>query len=307
MKLVKAQILIITLLVLTIIAIITVSLVSLVNRDIQQVASNEQYEDAYNTAETQLKRVLENYSLPSTQLGTISTSLADYNCQEIQRDLNYRCSTTSSEFSDVPLFTEIQVEDTKEIENLVVYKDRTFDINLSGYLESIEFSWNKNAAIEFSLTYTDTNGDYKVIRDVYDHPIDGYVYDSYLSLSDNPLANPNIRHPFRFKEANTPNDDNTSVLITISEILTSNGLSGTPVSLGVTPRMDGELDSILLNARAIGGAFSLNQLRVFTAKTYNSQANNSTPVANIETKIPLHPQPDSVLDASFLTNGSIRN
>lgn len=310
MKTKKGQILIITLLVLTVIAIITVSLVGLVNRDIQQVASNEQYEDAYNTSETQLKKVLDKFASPNTDISTLPTTFnspTDLSCTTpttAGRDVSYTCTATSTELSTVPLYTEIVVKDTDKVNQFPIYKDRTFDINLNGYVGTIEFFWDKNAAIEFALTYRDASGTLQIIRDVYDPT---YVYDSYAAISDQPYNDLTGIHPFNFRDIPT-RADATSVAINLSETLTLGGtaFSGTTVTLSITPRMQDKYDSILFNANATSGGLP-NQIREFTSKSYNVNGGDSTPVANIETKIPLSPQPDSVLDASLLTNGILKN
>lgn len=306
MKTQKAQILIITLLVLTIVAIVTVSLVGLVNRDVQQVASTEQYEDAYNTSETQLKKVLDEYALPNTNISNIINTFSsgtDINCREtsVQQKL-YTCDVTSDEFSETELTTSITVQDTKDVNDFPIYKDRSFDMNLSGYLDTIDFYWDKNAAIEFELIYNQS-GEIKSVRDVYDAGSERI----YTSLSaDNPLDASSTIHPFKFKQYVGRAPEN-SVSIKISDIVTLAGtpISGTPITLKITPRMNDRFDSILLNAK--GNSSLPDQIREFTSTSYNVNGGQSTPVASIETKIPLAAQPDSVLDASILTNGILKN
>lgn len=309
MKTQKGQILIITLLVLTVIAIVTVSLVSLVNRDVQQVASTEQYEDAYNTSETQLKAVLDVYGKPGVELDTIVTtfsSTSDLNCASTGQDI-YDCSVSSNEFSDVELRTEITVEDTNEVRDFPIYKDRTFDMGLSGFLGTLDFYWDKNAAIEFEVIYLDGSGAIQSVRDVYDAG-SPRIYNSLAS--DIPYADPNDVsgiHPFNFRDIAT-RDDATSVSINVSEILTLQGtpISGTPLTMKVTPRMASRFDSILLNVRGSNGVLP-DQIREFTSRSYNVGGGTSTPVANIQTKVPLAAQPDSVLDSSLITNGILKN
>lgn len=306
----SGQILIITLLVLTIIAIIVVSLVGLVNRDIQQVVSTEQYEEAYNTSETQLKKVLDVYGKPNTTLSEIINTFnspSDISCNEtdlVQKI--YTCGVISSEFSDVPLRTTIVAKDTNKVTDFPIYKDRTFDMGLDGYLDIIEFWWDKYAAIEFILTYSDANG-VQSVRDVYDP--DAVIYNSF-SLSVSPPI-----HTFNFR-AIPGRSYATSVAINISEIITTQsagtaspvsvvGSGGTPISLQIIPRMNDRFDSILLNAQ--GNNTLKDQIREFTSSSYNEAGGASTPVASIETKIPLAPQPDSILDYAIITDGTIQN
>ena len=169
MKTQKGQILIVTLLVLTILAIVVVSLVSLVGKDATQVTSTQQYSDAYNTAETQLKKILTSYSKPGTNLAQITTtfnSTTDLNCAQTSAAQKiYTCSVNSSDFSKVPLQTSITVQDTNNITGFSVYKDRSLDLDLSGYVGTLNFSWDKNAAIEFELVYKDASGAYQSISD----------------------------------------------------------------------------------------------------------------------------------------------
>jgi len=303
----KGQILIITLLVLTIIAIVTVSLVGLVNRDVQQVASTEQYEDAYNTSETQLKKVLDvigKPSIPISQLPTLLNSPTDISCSETQAAQKlYTCSAVNNDFSNTKLTTSITVKDTKDVNDFPIYKDRSFDMNLSGYLDTLNFSWDKNAAIEFELIYNE-GGEIKSIRDVYDNG-SPRIYTSLAA--DNPFDPLSTIHPFKFKNYVGKTDDR-AVSIRISDIVTLSGAPfvGTPITLKITPRMTDKFDSIILNVRGVNNSLP-DQIREFTSKTFDANGGNSTPVANIETKIPLAAQPDSVLDAAILTNGILKN
>lgn len=305
----KAQILLITLLVLTIIAIVTVSLVTLVNRDIQQVASTEQYEEAYNTSENQLKRVLDVYSNPSVPISQLLTTFNNPNqisCieEDPQRKL-YSCTVTSNEFSTANLQTEIQVQDTKDVNDFQIFKDRTFDMNLGGtFSGELQFWWDKNAAIEFELIYTDPSGVIQSVRDIYEN---GSPRIFTGLATDNPYNDIDSIHPFNFQDVPTM-PDATSVRFTISQIL---NLQGTPVSgsfltLKITPRMTDQFSSVLLNARASSTAIP-DQIREFKSTSVNQSAGASTPVAVIETKIPLAPQPDNFLDSAITTEGVLRN
>jgi type II secretory pathway pseudopilin PulG len=312
----KGQILVITLLVLTIIAIVTVSLVGLVSRDVKQVASSEQYEEAYNTSETQLKRILNEYGKPGVTLDSIITKFSgsgnDLNCVSTALQ-SYKCSVFSNEFSNASLQTEITVKDTNQVNNFEIYKDRSFDLNLSGYIGRLNFSWDKNAAIEFTLIYRDSLGAIQSVKDVYDAG-SPRIFTSLAA--DSPYADPNTVdgiHPFNFQDI-VSQPDASSVSFSISEILTltgstvqsSIGATGSTLSLKITPRMTSKFDSLLFSAIPMEGGLT-NQVREFNAKSYNVTAGSSTPVANLETKIPLNPQPDSILDGSLLTNGVIKN
>jgi len=309
MKTQKGQILIITLLVLTIVAIVTVSLVSLVNRDVQQVASTEQYEDAYNTSETQLKKVLDVYGKPGKPLSGIVTDFSsadDLNCRNDGTN-SYTCDVSSSDFSNVELATEITVKDTNRVTDFPIYKDRSFDMNLGGYLGILNFSWDKNAAIEFEVIYKDASGAIQSIRDVYDAG-SPRIYNSLAS--DDPYDTSSTIHPFKYKRVTSGNGV-TDVSITIADIINLEGksiavLGATPGTLKIMPRMANRFDSILLNITAMNGGLP-DQIREFTSKSYNVVGGNSTPVANIQTKVPLAAQPDSVLDSSIITNGILKN
>lgn len=310
MKTQKGQILIITLLVLTIVAIVTVSLVSLVNRDVEQVASTEQYEDAYNTSETQLKKVLDVYGKPGKSLTNIVTDFSsgeDINCRGVGTNF-YTCDVTGDEFSTVELTTEITVKDTNKVTDFPIYKDRSFDMSLDGYLGTLNFAWDKNAAIEFELIYINTSTqEISSVRDVFDAGTPR-IYNSLAS--DDPYDAASTIHPFKYKRV-TGGNGITDVAITIADIVnleskTIAALGVKPLTLKIMPRMADRFDSILLNVTAQNGGLP-DQIREFTSKSYDVVGGDSTPVANIQTKVPLAAQPDSVLDSSIITNGILKN
>lgn len=304
----KGQILVITLLVLTVIAVITVSLVSLVSKDVGQVVATDKYEEAFNTSENQLKKILDKYSNTNLPLNTIINEFAssqDLFCvEESLAQRRYSCNVNSDEFSKLNISTKIEVKETKEVEDFVLYKDQSLDLDIVGYGGSFEVFWDKFVALEFAINYTDPSGVIRSVKDVYD-PLN--LYDSYALITDNPYVDTLNIHPFNFKDVVT-RDDRTSVLITISEILDlSNApINGNLISLRITPRTDEPNQSILLNVVPLGSNAPY-QIRKFTSKSIELNPTVNTPVANLETKIPLIPQPNNILDYSLITNGVVQN
>lgn len=277
----NAQIMLITLLVLIVLGILLAGIVLVLRRDTEQTVANAKFEQLFNSAEANLQSVVNEVGDASEELNTLPGSFSE--CIADQANIEYTCTFVNSEFSSIETTTEVNIENTKEVEDYEVNKDKSFALDLNGYADTIEISWDSDVAMELTFIYETSGGDLQVITDIYDSP----------GVLDTPV----VSHSFTF--SNTTSRSFQTNLSTIS------GFSGTARTLILTPRTDNPLGSTRISLRAITNipAFPY-QMRVFTSASFD-QADGSSPVARIITQIPLTPQIDSIFNYGLFTDSDI--
>jgi len=302
----KGQILIITLLVLTILSILSISIIVLNNRDAGQVVANLKYEQAYNVAETELNSLIQIYGDYQTNLSALSID-----CLELEPNNWYECTKTRSDLnSDTAYNVETNIRNEKEIQRYELAKDRSLDIYLNGYSSGLDIRWFDNSgllgAMEMTLVFKTPTGDYKVVKDLFDK----YgIFDtknatsvfSYQSIeSDLTRQNSSTRINIGTTKINLiANALNNSVNLTNSDI---------PYYLKLTLRSNSAQAVLPLSVQSTDPASFPSQVRTFTASSFDNNASNtSTPVANVESVVPLFGQLGGIFDYALISEDEVKN
>lgn len=289
----KGQIMVISLIVLMILGVVIVGLIILINRDTGQVTSNKKSQQIYNVAETQLLSIVSRYADPANSLTTIP------NCIQTTSQnggIRFDCGTTEDILDGaLTITTRIEIEETKEIEDLEIRKDQTFTMNLDGYTAGLNIDWDRDAAVEFYFTYfidSNTNG-------VWDNnealEVKTGVYDRNSILYENNGGDSDI---------NFANLGTTQTSFNISGIdnLPANYR---PYNLSITPRLTTDtLEAVLFDITPSNFSTLPRQMRIFTATSFDA-SDNDTPVQTLNSQVPLYPQLDSIFNYSLLTKDSI--
>jgi hypothetical protein len=301
----EGQILLVTLLVLMVLAVAIVGVVIVTNRDIGQVVSNQKYEQLYNVAETELRRVIDIYGRTTSSLSDPSRDqdLAVYiqDCIAVNETVStgFECQMVDDNALNLVLDTRVSILERKDIQDLEIYKDETVNINLAGYNQGIDFSWNQDVAMEFIVSYfVDSNGNgiwdsnepIEEVRDTYDR------YGVFDSLDPS--------NQFQFQALN-PSQPGRGVRLIISNILSLQGISYVTRSVSVTPRTRvANPDPVLLTVEPTDpGSFPF-QVREFTSSTFDP-IDDATPFVEVSTQIPIESQVDSIFNYSIITDGNI--
>ncbi|MEP7103470.1 MAG: hypothetical protein ABI721_02045 [Candidatus Dojkabacteria bacterium] len=293
------QVLLITLLVLTIIGIVVVGLVTLSNRDVTQVATSEKYEKLYNASETQVRKIIDNFGKYDKPLDTLPQTFSE--CQALQAGVSYKCTVQDSSLGSTNFKTDVDINNRKDVQNFEVLKDKSFVLNSTGYAASVDVSWDKTAAIEFTLVVQDASRNLRVIKDVYD------LAGIYTGLAgDNPYNQPNAVHSINF-QVSDPSNKPTTTRIT----LTPAGVNGLAASdnvlyISLTPRMTQVNGSVKFNVVAQNAASFPYQIREFVSTSIDTN-DNTSPLAKVITQIPLAPQMDSAFDYALISNSAINS
>lgn len=293
MKLIKGQILLITLLVLTILSIATVSIVLLNTRDVSQVQNSQQYNQIYNSIENEIKGLVQAFGKAEISLNPLNTT--PYSCLENIPGESYKCNLNLVS-GNLNLTAELNITDEKKYEKFQIFKDRSLEINLDGYKDDLDIYWeNPNlpladqASLEFILIYRDASGEFKSLIDIYN--VAG-VYTSPITVSSNPFVF--LENPLYPGNQFARRLDFSTTLIATDK----------PEKLVIIPRMKRINSSIEIDILPTINSTYPNQIRKFVGKSVISNDPNS-PVVNVITQIPLYPQTLSVLDYAILTNGEI--
>lgn len=196
----KAQILVITLMVLLMLSIIVIGIIAVVTRDINQSTNQQQYETSYNKTEEKMLKALDTYGNTDTSL----SGLVNEGC--FYEGTIYKCSTT-----DNNLVTQINVQDTSVVKDFELGKDQTFKVILGSYAGNLEISWTGDTAILMELEYKDTSGKYLADQDVYDNA--GILTSSGTSSAD---------HKFNFV---VPAGKKNTIDVNIAGITTSSAVN----------------------------------------------------------------------------------
>lgn len=291
----NAQVMLITLLVLIVLGVIISAIVIVLRRDVEQTVSNEKYEELYNSAEGNLQSVANTYGDYTVSLSGLVTDFTE--CTENEANIRYTCTFVNTNFTSIESTTEVEIENSREIEEFEIDKDTSLTLDLNNYRDSVEISWDTAAAIELSLIYQDTNGEYQTIKDVFDQA------GIFQSLSgDDPFTDPNGIHAFNYNVISGA-DPTQSFIVNLNSV---SGISGadTLLALKLTPRMNQSFGSVRFDILATNPALFPYQMRVITSASFDAN-DGASPVVRLETQIPLAPQVDGVFDYSLLTDGDI--
>lgn len=288
----KAQIMLITLLVLMVIAVVLVGVVIILNRDVFQVTTNEKYEQIYNAVESDINNIIQKYGDYAVDINTLPVDFINCNLDSIIYDIQYTCAFSDDDFTSLQIDRDVIIKDTRDIEDIVLKVDNGYTVNLEGYTNTIDVTWDGNVALEFTYVYAQ-GGELKSIKDIFDQ------YDVYTSLQgDNPFL-PSANHQLKFATLD-PSNTNNSTRINIGNIVAG---VVTPKYITITPRsIDEEFTN--LTVMAVDPSTFPFQLRRFNATGYDS-IDSTTPVVEVETYVPLFPQVSSVFDYAFLTDSQI--
>lgn len=285
----KGQALVITLLVLAIISIVVLGVIVVSNRDATQVVNNEKYERLYNESEKKVRETVETFGISGvpTTCGAVVIGPGSS---------SYDCGTTEQTSDQLVATVDLNIVDSKSIEDFSVSKDRTLDVALNGYNGEVQITWNKAIAMEFNIIYTDASSVTRSIRDVYDL---SSVYNSLVG--DNPNNDTNNIHDINFQVLDSANIPR-STRFTISA---TNGISlGSTVSLRITPRSKTANDVVSLTVRAADESSFPLQIREFISSSIDTQ-DSLSPLASVVAKVPLNPQTDDIFDYTFLVKGNL--
>jgi type II secretory pathway pseudopilin PulG len=284
----RGQIMLITLLVLVILGVIISGIVIVLQRDTSQVVVNEKYEQLYNSAEANLKQILDDYATYAIPLSSLPTNFTE--CLERVSGIKYECSFNNSNYTTFSASTTVEVEDVKRINGFEVQKDDILNLSLNNYRNNLNIKWDGDAAIELGVIYLNTSGEYKIVKDVFD--------------PTNLFSNTTISsHSFTF--STLPGEDpNKSFSISLDNIVGVDS-SATLLNLTITPRMSTNFGSIRIDVEPLDLSSFPYQMRVFRAVSFDGNGGGDTPVVRLETQVPLNPQIDSIFDYSLLTDSDI--
>lgn len=291
----KAQIMLITLLVLIILGILISGIVLVLRRDAEQTVANAKFEQLFNSAEGNLQSVVSDYGDYSVSLSSLTQRFSE--CTSIEENFEYECVFENDEYSSILTNTKLTIEDSRDVVEYEIQKDKTLALDIDNYKQEIEVIWDSNVAVEITLLYRDSLGSTRIIKDVFDR------YNILESLNgDDPYTDPFNMHPFNFS-AVTGQDQNRSFVVNLGSTI---GLSASDSLLTIlfTPRAFTSYASTRFSVRAINPSLFPHQMRVFTASSFDP-SDGSSPVARLQTQVPLTPQIDGVFDYSLLTDSDI--
>ncbi len=299
----EGQVLLITLLVLTIIGIVIVGLVTLSNRDVTQVVTSEKYEKLYNNAETEVRKIVDNFGRYDKPLDSLPATFNT--CTAVQVSVSYHCTIVDATTGSTNLKTDIDVTNVKDVQSFEVKKDRSFVLKMNNagasYTGTIDISWDKPTAVEITLIAQDTSRNLKVIKDVYDLTS---TYDGLVG--DNPYNQPNADHNFNFLVLD-PNNKSLGTRLNITPAGVK-GLAATDFIyyLTLTPRLNEDNASVKFNIVSGTPSTFPYQVRQFISSSIDTN-DSSSPLAKVITQIPLAPQIDSVFDYALISGSAINS
>jgi hypothetical protein len=260
----KAQILVIILIALAILSIFVLVIAATARRDTIERIQNEQYEVALSIAEGRLTQVINTPDVCSYSSGI------------------YTCTDTSPNTSE-KYETIVSVENSNQINNMLIEQDRNLKLNLNNYRGNIIFNWSSSSgsmAWIFSIDFQTSSGEYKTNKIMFNN--------------DNFFTNP----------TNTPNcinsaPPNQQLTININDCGVDSNAN--ILALRIKP----------LGANAtvtISGANNFpEQVRLVTAKTYiKSDTNKTPPVAIVELQEPLYDSFVEIFDYVWRSESEIR-
>ncbi len=273
----RGQILVILVIVLLLLAIIIMSIVAVVTKDIEQVANSQQYSTSYNKSEEKLLNIVSKYSNINLSLD----NLLEDGCHG--SEFEYECV-----FNEDQSTTTLRIEDTSDVSDFELSKDETLKLKLDeSYKGELDIRWTGEAALNLTFEYKNSNGEYKVVKDIYDnHQV---LSQSGLSASDH-LMNYTVI-----------NSDDNHILIDISSISEFDSLSDTPLFFKIKV-LSKTNSSVLVSVR--GDISFPKQIRRFEAVTqFDTNTSASMPI--LISQIPLAGREPELLDYVLLTPDTI--
>lgn len=289
----KGQIMVITLIVLMILGVVIVGLIILINRDTGQVTSNKKSQQIYNVAETELLAVVSEYADPSISLTNIP------NCVQTTTQnagIKFDCEATDEALDgNLTITTKLDIEETKQIENLEIRKDQTFTMNLDGYNSTLTFDWDRDAAVEFTVTFFDDNN----LNGVWDT---GETLESKTGVYDT--------NSILYENSGGSSDITFGNLGATQTSLNISTISNLPAkyrayNLSITPRLTQDtLEAVIFDITPSNFNTIPRQMRIFTATSFDA-TDSDTPVQILNSQVPLYPQLDSIFNYSLITKDSI--
>lgn len=289
----NGQILLITLLVLLVLGIIIVGIVIFTNRDFEQASSNQKYDEVYNSADTRIKMVVSQFGDYNKSLTLLTTSFPE--CIEVVGDIEYTCNFNDTSSGNLDLTNVVTVKNVKIVEDYEIRKDESLEINLNNYMGRVNLTWDKDAALDFTILLRDASNNYSVVKDVFD--LSG-VYSSLVA--DDPYTDPSNIHSFDFRVLDSANPSK-SLTINVANSIPA-GLM--PISMRITPRMNDQYGSIILDLNPSDSSTFAYQIREFISTSYDPE-DDSSPVVKLVTRIPIYPQTDAIFDYALITEGAI--
>lgn len=316
----QGQILLVTLLVLTIVAIVIVGVVLVINRDVNQIANTDKYQQLLNVSEVQLQQFVEEYAESQTDLSTINANPELFNsldgCTVATlefSEVEAVCNLNNSQIIDGEINSELRIKDQKNVEDYEILKDEVFSLALYdndyrnqvggavnyGYRSGIYISWEGDFAIEIDIDVStgirggnETN--FRTFKDVYDPT---GVLDSFRASVDTSIGTLRIE-----PDSESPNNK----FYMNTDTLRQNRLFGNAdsvIRLRITPRSNTEL-ATKLNVEFESPGLIPNQMRVFRVNTSDSE-DPGTPIINVLSQIPLTPQIPSIFNYTYITDGDL--
>lgn len=286
----KAQVLLLTLIILSVMGVLIIGTIIIFRRDSGQVINTEKYQQILNVAETDLIRVAEEYANPSNLIENI---VSDARFQDLLSSCAFRfdnqsqksttCQSTSDETNELNLNTEIQLIDSKDIENLSIYKDQPLQVQLDGYRSSVQIDLEDTIPSEISLSYVNqSTGLTEILRT---------FIDRNRLLSQNVISG-NLSPYISFPEAGV-----------ISLNLQSLPSNYSTVNFEITIRIDSaENESAQVNIQPSNYTDFPYQIRNFKVKSFDSQS-ASTPVVQLSTFSLISSEASAFLDYPLLIDG----
>jgi hypothetical protein len=273
----KAQILVITVIVLLLLSIIVIGIIAVVTRDVGQSVSSQQYETSYNKTEEKMLKMLDSYGDTDVAL----TGLLTWEGCTLQSTV-YQCQST-----DGNLTTKVNVEDTNLVKDYELGKDGTFKVILGSYTGNLEISWTGDTALLMTLEYKATSGQYESVQDVYDNT--GILTSSGSSAADHPM------------HATVPAGKNNTIIVNVGGITLPAAASSRSFFKIKVLMNDNSHISTLLGVK--GDNTLPKQIRKFEGVSYYQSATTAYSSApTLITQIPLAGKDTGLMDYVLRSN-----
>lgn len=292
----KAQVLLITLIVLMVIAVLVLTVLTVLLRDSDQVFNTAEYQKALNVSEELVRESVtylgEEASLTAGLSSNLDSFIEEYfeSCSvsgQTHSTLSYEC--IGEEYLEENMVTSLVIQDVKNIENYPINNDEGLRLSLENYNlnASLEVSWDTTAAMEFLISYRNSDGLLKSVDEVWEPTQDILSSAPTHIVTFSNLSDDGVR---RVRLSGFNNISNISSLH----------------SIVITPRIrtTGIVESNISIQPSDYTTYPY-QLREFRVTAFNSN-NPNAPVVTTQAQVPLFPQLDAIFNYTLLTNGNIQ-